>query len=253
MTSRSPLVNRLAVAIGAIVLTAIVSMATTLGISSSIEGNATAINQAGALRMAAFQLAARSATTDLTNGDASIEAQTASYQNRLETSAIVRSIPRSTDHPLALQYQKVKQLWLTRLKPEIEQHEAGTPLTPAIVASIEQYTSEVDQLVAMLEQRTEARIDLLLIQIISMIFSILIVMALFLDLKNRVLRPLRKLIHIATAVGVQDFSHKANLKGDDELARLGQAFDQMTSELALTYYELESRVQRKTEELEISH
>ena len=88
MTSRSPLVNRLAVAIGAIVLTAIVSMATTLGISSSIEGNATAINQAGALRMAAFQLAARSATTDLTNGDASIEAQTASYQNRLETSQI---------------------------------------------------------------------------------------------------------------------------------------------------------------------
>ena len=254
MTSRSPLVNRLAVAIGAIVLTAIVSMATTLGISSSIEGNATAINQAGALRMAAFQLAARSATTDLTNGDASIEAQTARYQTRLETSAIVRSIPRSTDHPLALQYQKVKQLWLTRLKPDIEQHEAGTPLTPAIVASIEQYTSEVDLLVSMLEQRTEARIDLLLlIQIISMIFSILIVMALFLDLKNRVLRPLRKLIHIATAVGVQDFSHKANLKGDDELARLGQAFDQMTSELALTYYELESRVQRKTEELEISH
>src|SRR5690606_40331864 len=120
-------------------------MATTLGISSSIDDNATAINQAGALRMAAFQLAARSATADLTNGDASIEAQTASYQNRLETSAIVRSIPRSTDHPLALQYQKVKQLWLTRLKPEIEQHEAGTPLTPAIVASIEQYTSEVDQ------------------------------------------------------------------------------------------------------------
>src|SRR5690606_3934964 len=106
----------------------------------------------------------------------------------------------------------------------------------------------------MLEQRTEARIDLLLlIQIISMVFSILIVMALFLDLKNRVLRPLRKLIHIATAVGEQDFSHKANLKGDDELARLGQAFDQMTSELALTYYELENRARQKTEELQVSH
>ena len=254
MTSRSPLVNRLAVIIGAIVLTAIVSMATTLAVSNSIEGNATAINLAGSLRMGAFQLVARSATEDYRNGQRAILERIAEYEERLKAPAITRSLPGTDDHPLLQQYRRVNEQWTNQLRPELETHEAGTPITAAMVGAVEEFTEEVDLLVSMLEQRTEARIDLLhLIQIISMVFSVLIVLALFLDLKNRILRPLRKLVGIATAVGEQDFSHKANLKGSDELAQLGQAFDQMTSELALTYYELESRARQKTEELEISH
>ncbi|WP_396621767.1 histidine kinase [Marinobacter sp. W-8] len=254
MTSRSPLVNRLAVIIGAIVLTAIVSMATTLAVSNSIEGNATAINLAGSLRMGAFQLVARSATEDYRNGQGAILERIAEYEERLKAPAITRSLPGTDDHPLLQQYRRVNEQWATQLRLELETHEAGTPITAAMVGAVEEFTGEVDLLVSMLEQRTEARIDLLhLIQIISMIFSVLIVVALFLDLKNRILRPLRKLVGIATAVGEQNFSHKANLKGSDELAQLGQAFDQMTSELALTYYELESRARQKTEELEISH
>ncbi|MCC4270018.1 histidine kinase [Marinobacter nauticus] len=254
MTSRSPLVNRLAVVIGAIVLTAIVSMATTLAVSNSIEGNATAINLAGSLRMGAFQLAARSASESPVENTETLDQRIEEYEDRLRDPAIIRSIPRTDDHPLVEQYKTVEYSWANQLRPSLESHQTGAPLTTEMVMAVENYTIEVDRLVSMLEQRTEARIDLLhLIQIISMVFSVLIVLALFLDLKNRILRPLRKLVGIATAVGEQDFSHKANLKGSDELAQLGQAFDQMTSELALTYYELESRARQKTEELEISH
>ena len=254
MTSRSPLVNRLAVVIGAIVLTAIVSMATTLAVSNSIEGNATAINLAGSLRMGAFQLAARSASEDPVENTDTLDQRIEEYEDRLRDPAIIRSIPRTDDHPLVEQYKTVEYGWANQLRPSLESHQTGAPLSTDMIMAVENYTIEVDRLVSMLEQRTEARIDLLhLIQIISMVFSVLIVLALFLDLKNRILRPLRKLVGIATAVGEQDFSHKANLKGSDELAQLGQAFDQMTSELALTYYELESRARQKTEELEISH
>lgn len=254
MTSRSPLVNRLAVVIGAIVLTAIVSMATTLAVSNSIEGNATAINLAGSLRMGAFQLAARSASEDPVENTDTLDQRIEEYEDRLRDPAIIRSIPRTDDHPLVEQYKTVEYGWANQLRPSLESHQTGAPLSTDMIMAVENYTIEVDRLVSMLEQRTEARIDLLhLIQIISMVFSVLIVLALFLDLKNRILRPLRKLVSIATAVGEQNFSHKANLKGSDELAQLGQAFDQMTSELALTYYELESRARQKTEELEISH
>lgn len=254
MTSRSPLVNRLAVVIGAIVLTAIVSMSTTLAVSNSIEGNATAINLAGALRMGAFQLIARSATEDYENGRATAGARINDYERRLEDTAILRSVPGADDHPLARQYRQMLAAWQDELKPALEQHDVGTPITPAMVQAVEDYIQEVDRLVTMLEQRTEARVDLLhLIQIISMVFSVLIVIALFYDLKNRILRPLRKLVAIAGAVGEKDFSRKADLKGADELAQLGQAFDQMTSELALTYYELEAKARQKTEELEVSH
>lgn len=255
MTPRSPLVHRIAIVVGAVVLTALVSMATTLAVSKSIEGNATAINLAGALRMGAFQLLSRTATPSAEQpGQDGIATMLDQYQERLTAPAIQAAVPQGRDHPLALQYQTILNAWNTGLRPALEGHDQGAPIRGEMLAATRAYVEDVDRLVGMLEQRTEARIDLLhLIQIISLVFSILIIVALFIDLRNRILRPLRKLVGIATAVGEQDFSHKANLAGSDELAQLGQAFDQMTSELALTYYELEERARLKTEELERSH
>ncbi|KAA1175963.1 HAMP domain-containing protein [Marinobacter salinexigens] len=255
MKHRSPLVNRIAVVVGAVVLTSMVSMAATLVVSRSIEGNATAINLAGALRMGAFQLLADSAglkESGLPEG--SQQQKLDRYEARLIDVSTTKAIPRSADHPLAIQYQRILDDWRTQLRPALEQHAHGTPIAQQTFTTTEHYVDKVDQFVSMLEQRTEARIDLLhLIQVISLIFSVLIIFALFLDLKKRILRPLHKLVEIAGAVGEQDFSRKANMQGSDELAQLGHAFDQMTSELALTYYELEERARIKTEELEKSH
>ena len=255
MTPRSPLVHRIAIVVGAVVLTALVSMGTTLAVSKSIEGNATAINLAGALRMGAFQLLSRTATPAAEQpGQDAIATMLDRYQERLTAPAIQAAVPQGKDHPLSVQYQTILTAWNTGLRQALEGHDQGAPIRGEMLAATRAYVEDVDRLVSMLEQRTEARIDLLhLIQIISLVFSILIIVALFIDLRNRILRPLRKLVGIATAVGEQDFSHKANLAGSDELAQLGQAFDQMTSELALTYYELEERARLKTEELEKSH
>lgn len=255
MKSRSPLVNRIAIVVGAVVLTALVSMATTLAVSKSIEGNATAINLAGALRMGAFRLLANSAGPVMPEtAQGSFGQMLDGYGAKLTDTGITKAIPESRDHPLASQYQSILDSWESQLRPTLKNHNQGTPITSFMLATTQEYVNGVDRLVKMLEQRTEARIDLLhLIQIISLAFSILIIVALFIDLKNRVLRPLRKLVSIAIAVGDQDFSRKANLRGSDELAQLGQAFDQMTSELALTYYALEERARTKTEELEKSH
>ncbi|GBO87902.1 histidine kinase [Marinobacter salsuginis] len=255
MKSRSPLVTRIAIVVGAVVLTALVSMATTLAVSKSIEGNATAINLAGALRMGAFQLLARSAGPfAVESGQGSIRELLDRYETKLANTGITDAIPENPEHPLARQYQAILDSWEAMLRPALQNHLQGTPVDDAMLNATQNYVDDVDQLVTMLEQRTEARIDLLhLIQIISLAFSILIIVALFIDLKNRILRPLRKLVSIAIAVGEQDFTRKANLGGSDELAKLGQAFDQMTSELAMTYYELEERARLKTEELEKSH
>lgn len=207
MKYRSPLVNRIAIVVGAVVVTALVSMATTLAVSKSIEGNATAINLAGALRMGAFQLLARSAgPADPEFGEDSIGQMLERYETKLRDASITNAIPENRDHPLAAQYQAILQSWETMLRPALQEHDQGKPVSAAMLASTKQYVDDVDQLVTMLEQRTEARIDLLhLIQIISLAFSILIIVALFIDLKNRILRPLRKLVSIAIAVGDQDF------------------------------------------------
>ncbi|GGY78574.1 nitrate/nitrite sensor protein NarX [Marinobacter zhanjiangensis] len=247
------MVNRIAIVVGAIVLTAVVSMATTLAVSRSIEGNATAINQAGALRMGAFQLLALSADRNGSQA-APFRAELDRYGVKLSQTSLVRTIPENADHPLNEQYQQVMANWRNILRPALERHAPGTPVSTDLLNATENYVGDVDTLVSMLEKRTEARIDLLhVIQILSLAFSVLIAVVLFLDLKNRVLRPLRKLVGIASAVGNKDFSLKANLEGADELSRLGGAFDQMTSELALSYHELESEARAKTHELEKSH
>ncbi|MBW0147328.1 histidine kinase [Marinobacter arenosus] len=255
MKSRTSLVNRLSVVVGAVVMTALVSMAATLAVSKSIEGNATAINQAGALRMGAFQLLSRAAgSRDHERDNQAFQALTETYMARLVNVGITQAIPDNTEHPLARQYQSILDTWQAELQPALKNHEPGSLVSARLISATDTYVREVDQLVTMLEERTEARIDLLhLIQIISLAFSILIILALFIDLKNRVLRPLRKLVDIADAVRQHDFSHKAQLRGSDELAQLGDAFDQMTSELALTYHELEERVRTKTDELEKSN
>ncbi|MBK1850491.1 HAMP domain-containing protein [Marinobacter sp. 1-4A] len=255
MKSRSPLVNRIAIVVCAVVLTSLVSMATTLAVSKSIEGNATAINLAGALRMGAFRLLSHAASPeDDRVGEDKFQELASRYELSLKDTHITRAIPETDDHPLTKQYRAITTYWEKTLRPGLANHPKGAPINPEMLAATESYVASVNQLVSMLERRTEARIGLLhLIQIISLAFSILIIVALFVDLRNRVLKPLRKLVSIARAVGEQDFSQKANMKGSDELAQLGSAFDQMSSELALTYYELEERARSKTEELEKSH
>lgn len=255
MTRNSPLVKRIAVVVGAVVLTALVSMATTLGVSRSIEGNATAINVAGSLRMGAYELLARSAADPSENHSIAFMTRLDAYQARMAHPGFNQAIPDADDHPLRKQHQAMKTLWQEELRPALTAHAPdSTRVTEDLIAKTERYVAEVDALVSMLEHRTEARVDLLhLIQVISLIFSILIIFGLFLDIKKRVLRPLRKLVDIAVAVGEQDFTHKANLKGSDELSQLGTAFDQMTSELALSYNELKEDAMVKTRELEKSH
>ena len=255
MKSRSPLVNRIALVVGAIVLTAVVSMATTLAVSKSIEGNATAINIAGSLRMGAYQLLALSGSQQpVTASGLSLSASTENYQSRLENFGLLRAIPDDSGHAISVRYQTILDDWHNTLRPALLAQEAGQPVDIHLSATTASFVAQVDELVTMLEQRTEARINLLhLIQIISLVLSIVIVIALFVDLKNRVLKPLRQLVNIAVAVGEKDFSRKVNLHGTDELSRLGAAFDQMTSELAQSYGALESETRAKTRELEKSH
>jgi two-component system nitrate/nitrite sensor histidine kinase NarX len=256
MTGNKSLVKRIGIVVGAVVLTAVVGMATTLWVSRSIEGNATAINIAGSLRMGAYELLARSSIVADGDPSSSFMSRLTTYETRMAHPGFRQSIPTADDHPLARQHQAMEALWRDQLRPALVARatDNNALVTDELIKTTEQYVAQVNELVTMLENRTEARIDLLhLIQIISLILSIIIICGLFLDLKKRILRPLRKLVGIAVAVGEQDFSRKANLKGSDELSQVGIAFDQMTSELALSYHELQEEARGKTRELERSH
>src|SRR5680860_700033 len=143
MTSKSSLVNRIAIAVGAVVLTSIVSRGVTLGVSQSIAGNATAINLTGTLRMGAYQLLAQVARLEDNNNTANarqaLDEMISRYDQRLVHADIIQSLPLTTDHPLAQRYRNVVNQWDSSVGPMLAQHRPGDPLTGSMINTTQSY------------------------------------------------------------------------------------------------------------------
>jgi two-component system nitrate/nitrite sensor histidine kinase NarX len=255
---RNSLVRRVGAVVAAIGIVALINISVSLAISSSIQGNATAINIAGSLRMQSFEMLAQwhqlrdqAVTADPDVG--TWEAQVQRFSERLHAQPLVTALPDASDHEIFRQHRAISQLWLEELKPRLL--DPPGEMAPATLHElVDGLVYKVNDLVTLLEQRTEARIKLMnLVQIISLFVTLLVIVALYFDTKTQVVQPLKRLLTIALAVGKKDFSQRSGLKGDDELSRLGLAFDQMTAELSASYQELETDANEKTAALERSH
>ncbi|WP_166258146.1 histidine kinase [Marinobacter salicampi] len=256
---RNSLVRRVGAVVAAISIVALINIMISLAVSGSIQGSATAINIAGSLRMQSFQMLAqwhrlRDQTSDpVPAASGAWEAQLQRFTERLHSQPLVSVLPDAADHEIFRQHGAISALWLEELKPLLMGPAVETE--PATLHQlVGRLVDQADALVTLLEQRTEARIRLMnLVQIVSLIVTLLVIVALYFDTKIRVVQPLKRLLTIALAVGSKDFSQRSGFRGDDELSRLGRAFDQMTEELGASYRDLEAEASEKTEALERSH
>ncbi len=249
---RNSLVWRVGAVVAAISVVALINIAVSLVVSASIQGSATAINMAGSLRMQSFQLLAQWHHQDLIAAP-EWQQKLEGFGQRLQHPALKRALPADQGEPLASQHQTIARLWQQRLQPLLAQPRSATD-ADRIHGLVAELVREVETLVSQLERQTEARIRLMnLVQGISLIITLAVILALFFATKNRVVRPLDRLLQIARAVARRDFNQRSGLTGGDELSRLGQAFDQMTSQLAVSYQSLESEASAKARELERSH
>ncbi|BES72764.1 nitrate/nitrite two-component system sensor histidine kinase NarX [Marinobacter nanhaiticus D15-8W] len=242
--------------VGAITLIALTNMLVSLTISTSIQGSATAINVAGSLRLHSFGLLSdmyeiSRAQTAYTEAERLKVIE--QFGDRLRSPDLTRTLPEDSAHPLRQQYQLILDHWANDIRPALALP-PDQALNQGLRSQIEQFVAQINRLVTLLEERAEARVQVMnIVQMVSLVLSVLIILFLFVDIKRRVLDPLGRLVDIAGAVARKDFSQRAHLGGADELSRLGQAFDQMTSQLSLSYEQLESETQQKTAELERSN
>lgn len=89
-------------------------------------------------------------------------------------------------------------------------------------------------------------IGIIVIVILTSIGSVVFT---FLFLYRRVISPVKHLIDIAEEQVTGNLSARVNLSYNDELGRLGQILNTLTENLKTTFYELESRVEERTEDL----
>lgn len=222
----------LIVLISAAISIAGISVAVWLG--HGIQGSAHAINKAGSIRMQSYRLLA----------DVPLGSDAQRWLNEIEatmsSSALAQAANRDGETP---QLVALQRYWDTTLKTALLSAKHPTDVR----STVDLFVSQIDGLVSAFDHSTEQRIEriVLLQKTLATLLGLLLVFS-AVWLRHRLLRPWRQLMVMATAVGQRDFSQRVQIRGVDEMATLGLAFNSMSIELAASYAQLEHRVAEKT-------
>ncbi|APE30720.1 nitrate/nitrite sensor protein NarX [Halomonas aestuarii] len=248
------LVARISASLLAISAMALVSIAVTVSVAGSSQGDATAINVAGSLRMNTYQLVAALQRYDRTPGPeqrAEVEAIADRFAERLQSPGLTDTLPGADDHELQVQYRRLTTQWQEQLAPRVADALDGTSVAIApLNRALEELVGEIDHLVTLLEQNSEAKIRLLsALQILFLVLTAVVVAIALYDIRYNLVAPLHQLVVLAREAGRRNFGYRTRLSGSDELALLGRTLDTMAGELGASYAELEERVSQKKQEL----
>ncbi|MDI1349411.1 type IV pili methyl-accepting chemotaxis transducer N-terminal domain-containing protein [Aquabacterium sp.] len=252
-TSRLTLARKLA-AVGCVFLAvALATVGLSMWVTWQLEGGAAAINEAGRMRMRAYQVALQVREQPaLASGSAGpLQARLAELDASLAllTSGDPQrplSVPGSA--PVQARLQAVQQGWQV-LRAEVLDHQAH-PVTP-VRLSIEPFVQQVDQLVSEIERRLEARtVALHTFQMVMMVLAVLSALAILYASHVMVLDPVARLRNALRRVEEGDFQARVRPGADDELGELAEGFNRMTERLQALYGDLEAKVREKTLGLE---
>lgn len=251
------LLLRMGFALALIAALALFGIVSSVIIAETLRGEATAINRAGALRMQTYSI-----STDLlqprADDQAAYRARLADaidqFEAKFHSEALTRIVPSKPADPARRAYDGIGRDWESLVRPRLLQV-VDTPLDadefPRLRQDLDAFVGQIDGLVRLLEQKTEAKVQLLrFTQGISLFLTVVVIFITMYFLRNDVLQPLRDLLRAAEAVRRRDFSWRIQHTADDELGQLGTTFNLMAQDLSQTYDDLEERVRQKTERLE---
>lgn len=257
------LVARLGGAIAAIALLALLGMSVSSMVALSTRGSGEAINLAGSLRMQSWKMTALYLAQ--INGDphsnrVRLREAIETFESTLAARPIADMLPGSSELDLAGSYRQVRDQWYTRIKPRFLAVVQGAVPTPdeketaITLAEVGAFVDTINNLVKQMELATEAKIRVMQMVLgVALIFTVLIVLLTVYLIHSGLVQPLRALLAFSSRVGQGDLTVRTDYTGEDELGRLGQAFNTMAEDLSKLYADLEERVRQKTAELTLSN
>lgn len=262
------LLIRLGLAMATITALALLGMLSSVFIAETSEGQAAAINQAGSLRMQSYRIASALAhhTGKLSPQRLQRAAElTDEFSQRLNSHRLTGVLAKSRDPLLLGSFERVRMQWEQQMQPLLRAYidtasgsnlstdkmEVVDGLRTNYLESVDQFVESIDDMVKLLELEAEEKIQLLrLIQVISLFFTLLVVIITMYLMNTNVLAPLRDLLGCASAVRRGDFSRRTGFHSEDELGQLAYTFNLMAEDLSKIYLDLENRVREKTINLE---
>lgn len=258
------LLLRLGVAMATITLLGVIGMASAIIIAGITQGSAETINVAGSLRMQSYRIASLTLLAQRnhsTENWKNVENAIALFEHTLQKPSL-RGISISTPEPglqSANSYSTVTLDWQQNIKPQLIaliprgqplQHAQAIQLDIELLNDINGFVSHIDDLVKRLAEQAENRITLLsTILGISLFLTLIVVFVTMYVMYTDVFTPLRDLLTCAERAGKGDLNVRSQHTGEDELGRLGEAFNSMAEDLSKLYRNLETRVNEKTADL----
>ena len=275
------LLVRLGLAMATITILAFISMVSSVLITEATQGEAAAINQAGTLRMQSYRITTQIALHHAAGSAWDSQSNTLhnlakEFEQRLTSPRLMNVIANSQEQELQDAYDHIVRQWYAEVipllraccavtlpkQPAAADSPRPTPVSPTDKPSdwrhylpvFDAFVGNIHHLVNTLEEDAEANIRLLhLIQIISLFLTIMVVFTAMVMMHTQVLVPLRDLLKCAEQARQGDFSVLTKHCGNDELGRLGRAFNVMAEDLSKRYVDLETGVREKTIHLERSN
>ena len=258
---RHSLLIRIAGAMTLVTLVVLAGMGGAVIIAETARGNASAINNAGALRMQSYRI---SALAFAAQSPAAREADRieldqaiAAFEHSLNSPALTNPEGAVANSKRALLRQKIVLDWKQHIKPwlgslnvvadpQADLHEA--------LQRTDAFVFNINLLVKQIEQDTEERIGFLRTTIsLTLLVTLGVMLLTMVFLHTALLTPLRHLLRFTTRIREGDLAARTPFVGQDELGRLGHAFNLMAEDLAVHYRSLEARVAEKTLDLERSN
>jgi two-component system, NarL family, nitrate/nitrite sensor histidine kinase NarX len=273
---RHSLLMSLGMVMATITLLAFTSMTASLFIADTIQGEATAINESGALRMRSYRIAS-SLVYEIPDDEhwQTTHKLISEFEQHLQSPGLINVLPKDEKHPLRVAYNQIENQWKKEIEPLFDIYLDGildnlsneeqitnmaiskgavTNLRIQYFQVVSDFVNNIDHLVSLLEQDAESKIQRLrTYQFVALALTIISVITALILVYKRVHIPMQQLLTGAERVRKSDFSFRTNYTGHDELGQLGHAYNAMAKDLSEIYTKLEDRVQQKTTDLKRSN
>lgn len=251
------LLIRLGISMGVLTALALLGMLSSVIVAEKTQGAAAAVNQAGSLRMQSYRIGMELGRQHRVRAE-EMTPLLDEFEIRLNSERLVGALPSHELSELRLAHEAILTEWREVMRPVVESY-MDDKIPQALAYELyaqrsDQFVATINILVTRIEEYAESNIKWLrLFQGSLLLFTLLTIFITMNLLTNDVLKPLGDLLRCSNAVRRGDFSMRMRHVGEDELGRLGTAFNTMSEELSRIYGELEERVKSKTRDLERSN
>ncbi len=230
----------------AVLLIAVLALASALSagvIAWLSQDDAAAINTAGSLRMATYQLSWK---LEANAPREQIDALTASFEQRLNSADLHRVLENDPKAPVQSTYLQLQNDWRDKLRPALVSDDPRQFLD-----QVDGFVEQLNHFVLLLQKKSERKQSWQQnIQGASLFITMLILLIGMYELQTNVITPLQYLTSAAERFRDGDHSARVEFQSEDELGQMAASFNAMADAIEESHHTLESRVEQKTGNLE---